>query len=182
MDKKKLASTSKFLSLVLRHRPELIGISLDKNGWADVNELLAKMENHGEPVSKEMLENLVATNDKKRFAFNEDHSLLRASQGHSVEIDLDISPAIPPAYLLHGTIEDFLPSIQMEGLQKMSRQHVHLSTDIDTAKKVGGRRGKPVILQVKAREMHEAGILFYCSANAVWLTDHVAPEFIIFPA
>jgi putative RNA 2'-phosphotransferase len=182
MDEKKIRSTSKLLSLVLRHRPEAIGLELDENGWANVAELLTKAMVNEELISKELLEIVVATNDKKRFAFNEDHSLIRASQGHSVDIDLAISPAIPPAVLLHGTVAEFIAAIQQSGLQKMKRQHVHLSSDEETAKKVGGRRGKPIILQVKAKEMHEAGFIFYCSDNGVWLTHHVSPEFIIFPA
>jgi putative RNA 2'-phosphotransferase len=179
MTDKQIKSTSKFLSLLLRHRPELIGLDLDDNGWANVDELLQKIAAHGEALSKELLEKVVATNDKKRFAFNEDHTRIRASQGHSVDIDLNLNNRQPPEHLLHGTIADFIPSIKEHGLQKMSRQHVHLSAAEDTARQVGGRKGKPVILLIKAKLMYDKGFSFYLSENGVWLTDHVPPEFII---
>lgn len=180
MDDKKIRSTSKFLSLVLRHQPQLIGLQLDENGWADVEELLRKISAHGETVSKTLLETVVATNDKKRFAFNEDHTRIRASQGHSVEIDLGLEPKEPPVYLLHGTVATLLPSIKENGLQKMSRQHVHLSPDEATAIKVASRRGSPVVLTIRAKEMSDKGFVFYISENGVWLTGHVPPDFIIF--
>lgn len=181
MNEKQLKHTSKFLSLILRHQPEIIGLVLDENGWADVNELIRKMNEHGEPVTIDLLEIVVSSNDKKRFAFNEDHSRIRASQGHSVEVDLSLEPQVPPDILFHGSIDDFMDAIKEQGLQKMSRQHVHLSNDRDTAKKVAGRRGKPVILIIKALEMHKKGFSFYLSENAVWLTSQVPPDFIIFP-
>ncbi|MFT3978998.1 MAG: RNA 2'-phosphotransferase [Ferruginibacter sp.] len=181
MEDKKLKSASKFLSLILRHQPQLIGLTLDENGWADVDELLDKIKEHGEDLSKGLLETIVVTNDKKRFAFNKDHSRIRASQGHSVGIDLALKPQSPPDILWHGTIKNFIPLIQQNGLVKMNRQHVHLSADEDTAKKVAGRRGKPVLLAIRAKEMSDKGCSFYLSENGVWLTDGVSPSFIIFP-
>jgi putative RNA 2'-phosphotransferase len=180
MNDKEIKITSKFLSLILRHQPEIIGLSLDENGWADTNTLLAQLTAHGHPVSKASLEKVVDTNDKKRFAFNEDHSRIRASQGHSVDVELNLQQQRPPEYLYHGTIGDFIDTIKAEGLQKMSRRHVHLSQEESTAKAVGGRRGKPVILSIRARQMQEAGFIFYLSENGVWLTDHVPAQYITF--
>lgn len=180
MDEQQIKSISKFLSLVLRHKPGVIGINPDENGWADVNDLLAKSAQHGYPFSKKLLEKVVALNDKKRFVFNDDHSKIRASQGHSISIDLNLQPQTAPEFLFHGTIGEFLPSIKKDGLQKMSRQYVHLSLDEATAKAVAGRRGKPVVLIVKAREMQDAGNIFYLSENGVWLTSQVPVKFIVF--
>jgi putative RNA 2'-phosphotransferase len=171
---------SKFLSLVLRHAPETIKLSLDVNGWADVDELLKQCNAFQKKLDFETLEYVVETNDKKRFAFNDDKTKIRASQGHSVTVDLDIKPVIPPDVLFHGTVEKFLEAIKKEGLQKMSRQHVHLSKDIETATKVASRRGKPVILNIETQRMVQDGYLFYCSENGVWLTDEVPVEYIKF--
>ncbi|MFT3699057.1 MAG: RNA 2'-phosphotransferase [Kofleriaceae bacterium] len=172
---------SKFLSLVLRHEPERIGITLDPSGWTPVDALLAAFANHGQPLTRAELDELVATSDKKRFALSDDGTMIRANQGHSVEVDLDLPPATPPSRLFHGTVAQFLPSIQGKGLIKGERHHVHLSADLDTAKKVGGRRGKPEILIVHADDMVAAGHTFFVSDNGVWLTDHVPAEFIEFP-
>ncbi|HEY0254769.1 MAG TPA: RNA 2'-phosphotransferase [Kofleriaceae bacterium] len=172
---------SKFLSLVLRHEPEAIGITLDKNGWTPVDALLAAFANHGQPMTREELEELVATSDKKRFALSDDGAQIRANQGHSVEVELELAPIAPPARLFHGTVDKFLASIRATGLVKGERHHVHLSADLETATKVGGRRGKPVILTVRAQEMAAAGHVFFRSENGVWLTDHVPPEFLAFP-
>ena len=180
VNEKHIKQASKFLSLLLRHQPELIGLELDAGGWANVQELIAKANEKGHSLSAGLLETVVATNDKQRFAFNEDHSRIRASQGHSLEVELNIQAAEPPEYLYHGTIAAFIEAIKKEGLQKMSRQHVHLSREESTARNVGGRRGKPVILLVKALEMQQAGYLFYLSDNDVWLTEAVPPSFIIF--
>jgi putative RNA 2'-phosphotransferase len=166
---------SKFLSLVLRHKPEEIGITLDSAGWVGVKDLLQASAAHAFPISMEELKRVVETNDKKRFAFSEDETRIRASQGHSVEVDLQYEPAVPPEILFHGTAERFLASIQAQGLLKGKRHHVHLSRDILTALKVGQRYGKPVLLQVKSGEMHREGQLFFISTNGVWLTDHVPP-------
>ncbi len=170
--------TSKFLSYVLRHRPDSIGITLDKNGWVDIDELLAAAHRHGKGLSRVGLEQIVATNDKKRFALSDDGRCIRASQGHSVSVDLDLAPTVPPEFLYHGTVERFLDSIRAQGLVRGSRHHVHLSPDEATARKVGSRRGKPLILIVEAAQMHAAGHHFYRSANNVWLTEKVPAEFL----
>jgi putative RNA 2'-phosphotransferase len=180
MNDKPKKEISKFLSLILRHSPETIGLQLDDNGWADVQELLSKSAQHKHPFTKEELELVVADNDKQRFAFNGDHSKIRASQGHSVNIQLALAPQEPPEILYHGTVQKFLESIQREGLQKMSRQHVHLSKDRETAEKVGSRRGVPVILSIRSGQMQRDGILFYLSENGVWLTDNVPVKYIEF--
>jgi putative RNA 2'-phosphotransferase len=169
---------SKFLSLILRHAPETINLQLDKNGWADVDELLSKAAQHRQPFTAERLEEVVETNDKQRFAFNADHTKIRASQGHSVDINLDLQPQQPPEFLFHGTVAKFLDGIKKEGLQKMSRQHLHLSHDRETAVKVGSRRGSPVILNIRSGQMHRDGFLFYISDNGVWLTDNVPSKYI----
>ncbi|MEM8486775.1 MAG: RNA 2'-phosphotransferase [Bacteroidota bacterium] len=170
---------SKFLSRVLRHKPKLIGITLDDAGWIGVDELLRAMEAAGKPLSLEDLKAVVRTNDKQRFAFNEDETKIRANQGHSIKtIDLGLTPQAPPAILYHGTVAKYLESIKRQGLQKRSRQHVHLSPDIETATRVGSRRGTPILLEIDAAHMHADGYAFYLSANGVWLTDHVPPQFI----
>ena len=169
---------SKFLSLVLRHKPGEIGISLDEGGWVDVSILLAALWRQGKPISREDIEHVVATSDKKRFAFSDDGLRIRASQGHSVEIDLDLPPAVPPEILYHGTADRFLPAIRKAGLQKMQRRHVHLSATVQTATAVGQRHGRPVVLHIRSGDMHRAGHVFYLSANGVWLTDSVPPDFI----
>lgn len=176
-----LVRLSKFLSLVLRHEPERIGITLDSNGWVAVEELLAAAARAGNPIPRERLEEVVATNDKKRFAFSPDGSLIRASQGHSVEVDLGLPPAVPPERLFHGTATRFVDSIRAEGLCSQSRQHVHLSPDEETAVKVGQRHGKPVVLFVKTGAMHRDGHVFYRSENGVWLTAAVPPGYLEFP-
>lgn len=180
MNEKQNKSISKFLSFLLRHSPETIGLELDEQGWADVATLLAKAGTQQQPITREILEEIVATNDKKRFAFNEDKTKIRASQGHSVEVALDLQAQEPPEYLYHGTVARFLDAIKAEGLLKMNRQHVHLSKDMETATKVGSRRGAPVILTVSAREMHRDGWLFYLSDNGVWLTGAVPAQYINF--
>ncbi|MBC3538802.1 RNA 2'-phosphotransferase [Rufibacter sediminis] len=164
---------SKFLSLVLRHKPEALGIDLDAEGWADVEHLLHRMNASGRPMTLEKLEEVVETNDKHRFAFNEDHTRLRASQGHSIGVDLQLRPVEPPAVLYHGTTEGYLASIWKEGIQRRSRQYVHLSADVETATRVGARHGKPFVFVVKSGQMHQAGHHFYLSENQVWLTDAV---------
>jgi len=170
--------TSKFLSLVLRHKPETIQIQLDENGWVNVNELIEKLNNYGKEIDFEILKYVVETNSKKRFAFNEDKSKIRANQGHSLQIDLNYKPIIPPEILYHGTSEKFLDSILKSGIEKRNRQHVHLSSDIETAMKVGQRHGKPVILEIQTAKMNKNGHKFYLSENKVWLTDYVPIEYI----
>jgi putative RNA 2'-phosphotransferase len=171
---------SKALSYILRHHPEVIGLTLDAQGWADTQELLAKFSQQYGALTLTALQEVVAENDKKRFAFNEDESKIRASQGHSIEIDLGYTAQTPPEVLYHGTATRFLDSIREAGLLKQDRHHVHLSADQATAHKVGERHGKPVVLQVKALEMSEQGLEFFISDNGVWLTDHVPVAFIGF--
>lgn len=178
MNEKELIKTSKFLSLVLRHKPETIGIKLDENGWTDVKELIIKLGAKGHKINIDNLKLVVETNNKKRFAFNNDFSKIRANQGHSVEIDLKYEPKMPPDYLYHGTATKNLNSIYANGLQKKSRHHVHLSIDKETATNVGMRHGKSVVLKIRAKEMFEKGIKFYLSDNGVWLVNEVLSEFI----
>lgn len=178
MNPKAEVKASKFLSLVLRHKPAKIGITLDDAGWTDVSVLLAALAKQGRKLSREDLDYVVANNAKKRFAFSEDGTRIRASQGHSVEVDLAYEPATPPDVLYHGTVPKFLGSIGTQGLLKGKRHHVHLSADRETATTVGGRRGTPVVLLVDVVKMVAAGHQFYKSANGVWLTEHVPPEFL----
>ena len=173
---------SKFLSLVLRHKPEKIGLELDLQGWADVDSLIEKLNANGPAVSREILEEVVATNLKKRFAFNQDHTRIRANQGHSIQIDHGFQPLEPPEILYHGTAHRFLDSILATGIQKRNRHHVHLSADLDTAANVGQRHGKVIILSVPAVKMYQAGYTFYLFENGVWLTEVVPPEHIIQPS
>ena len=173
-----LISLSKFVSLVLRHEPERIGLTLDAQGWASVNELLDAASRHGTVLTREKLERIVAENEKQRFAFSDDGLRIRARQGHSLDVDLELVAKIPPDTLFHGTATRFLESIRATGLESRSRQHVHLSRDEATAVQVGQRHGKPVVLKVRAGQMHAAGHEFYLSENQVWLTARVPPEFL----
>ena len=172
-------SISKFLSLVLRHQPEKIGLSLDENGWADVTELLRLSKNANVKFSLEDLINVVHENDKQRFVLEEGNTKIRANQGHSINIDLALDAIVPPNTLYHGTALVNLPSILKEGIKKQKRQHVHLSEDMDTATKVGSRHGKPIVLIINADQMHQDGIHFYKSENNVWLTDFVDAKYIL---
>ncbi|MFZ6011121.1 MAG: RNA 2'-phosphotransferase [Bacteroidota bacterium] len=169
---------SKFLSLVLRHQPEKIDIQLDENGWTDVAILINQANKNGFAITKEILRHVVDTNAKKRFAFNDDRTRIRASQGHSVEIELGYAPQPPPEILYHGTTETSVSSILAIGLEKRSRHHVHLSADAEIATKVGQRYGKPVVLRIAAMQMFKDGYQFYMSENHVWLTDHVPAKYI----
>ncbi len=175
-----LIHISKFLSLVLRHKPEKIGLTLDPNGWADVNELLEKSRDKGPKIDLESLREVVTGNDKQRFTFNEDGTKIRASQGHSIAVDLELQAQEPPEILYHGTVARFVEQIRQSGLQKMQRQHVHLSKDPETAVKVGNRRGEALILKIRAAEMHREGFPFYLSKNGVWLSDEVPGKYIDF--
>ena len=170
---------SKFLSLVLRHDPARIGIVLDDAGWTDVEALLAACAAHGVTITRAQLDDLVATSDKQRYALSDDRTRIRANQGHSVPVSLGLPPTPPPETLYHGTVDAALPGIRAEGIVKGSRHDVHLSADLATATKVGGRRGKAVILTIRAGAMAEAGHVFYRSENGVWLTEHVPAQFII---
>lgn len=180
MDKKRSKKISKFLSYVLRHNPDQLGITLDENGWTSVVILLEKINVEPYSLSMEELEHVVDTNEKKRFALNEDKTLIRANQGHSINVDLALNEKEPPSHLYHGTVDKFIESIQATGLQKGSRHHVHLSEDKETATNVGSRRGKPVILTIKSGEMHAENYAFYQSENGVWLTDEVPVKYIKF--
>lgn len=173
---------SRFLSLVLRHRPELAGLQLDAAGWVGVDELLAGVARNGQPMTREQLLEIVATNDKKRFELDAAGVRIRAVQGHSVEVELGHAEAAPPEVLLHGTHAAVLPAIRREGLLRMQRHHVHLHQDPALAATVGGRRGTPVVLRVRAAAMAAAGHVFYVAPNGVWLTEHVPPQFLEFPS
>ncbi|HLL21936.1 MAG TPA: RNA 2'-phosphotransferase [Kofleriaceae bacterium] len=175
------ARVSKFLSLVLRHDPARIGITLDEAGWTDVDALLAACAAHGVAITRAELDALVASSDKQRYALSPDGARIRANQGHSVPVSLGLLPATPPERLYHGTVDAALPGIRAQGIVKGARHHVHLSADMPTATKVGSRRGKPVLLVVRAAEMAAAGHVFYRSENGVWLADHVPPAFIDVP-
>lgn len=177
-----LVKVSKFLSMVLRHRPATIGLTLDANGWADVDELIRLVNTHGPRVTRPLLDRIVAENDKKRFALSDDGRRIRASQGHSVEVDLALPPADPPEVLYHGTAAGSVASIRAGGLVPGRRQHVHLSADVATATAVGRRHGPPVVLTVRAGDLAATGQPFFLSANGVWLTAQVPPAFILFPA
>jgi putative RNA 2'-phosphotransferase len=181
MTKQRTTKVSKFLSLVLRHEPQKVGLTLDDAGWVDVRDLLDALARHGFPVEEIELNEVVATSDKKRFSFSDDGLRIRANQGHSVGVELGYTPVAPPEVLYHGTPERFVESIRESGLIKRQRHHVHLSVDEATASKVGERRGRPVILKIDASRMHRDGIEFYVSANGVWLTDHVPAKYIALP-
>lgn len=170
---KNLKNISKFMSLILRHNPGRVGIALDSEGWVDVDILIKAMNNSGKSVDRKLIEEVVDTNDKKRFTFSEDGKQIRANQGHSVDVDLKLEVQAPPEILYHGTATKNLDSIQASGLDKRNRQHVHLSSDKVTATKVGQRHGKVVILNVRSGEMYRAGHEFFLSKNGVWLTDSV---------
>ena len=176
--KKDLARNSKFLSLVLRHKPEAIGLTLDEFGWAKIDELLACSEQNGRVISREQLNEVVSGNDKQRFAISDDHTRIRARQGHSLPVDLGLKSILPPDVLYHGTAHRFLDSILEHGLLKRNREYVHLSPDANTARKVGSRHGPPVILRIRSGEMHKQGAAFYLSENGVWLTELVPPAYI----
>ena len=178
MDSKQVTRLSKFLSLHLRHTPAAIGLALQEGGWVSVAELLAACAAAGTVIRREELNELVTGSDKQRFAFDADGSRIRAQQGHSVEVDLQLTPAVPPAVLYHGTAPAALPAIRSEGLQKMNRHHVHLSPDEETARRVGARRGAPMLLAVDAAALHAAGGVFFQSGNGVWLVEHVPPQYL----
>lgn len=172
---------SKFLSLVLRHQPELIGLNLTSAGWANIEELISKSQLYGVRFNQELIYEIVETSDKQRFALNDDKTLIRANQGHSIAIDLNLPASEPPEHLFHGTATRFLSAIAAQGLIPGSRQQVHLSVDVPTARQVGSRHGQPVVLKINALEMSQDGHKFFLSANGVWLTFSVPPKYIEFP-
>ena len=169
--------TSKYISLILRHKPETIGITLDEHGWANVSELIAGV-NKTHPLDTEILERIVAEDEKQRYSFNVDKTLIRANQGHSIPVDVELEEVAPPDILYHGTGEKYTASIERQGLIPKSRLYVHLSGDIDTARKVGSRHGKPVIYEVKSGKMYREGIAIYKSVNGVWLTKFVDAKYL----
>jgi putative RNA 2'-phosphotransferase len=174
-----LVRVSKFLSLVLRHSPQSIHVDMDENGWVDIGELIAHAETYKHlHLSVDLIKTVVETNDKQRFKISEDGERIRANQGHSVRVDLELEPRTPPDLLYHGTARRFLAPILAEGLKPMSRQYVHLSRTEDIALAVGKRHGEPVILYIDAKAMHEKGCQFYLSENKVWLVDKVPTEYI----
>lgn len=179
IDTKNDVKLSKFLSLILRHQPEIINIQLDKNGWADVEELITAINNSDRKIDIETLNRIVTENDKKRFIFSEDKKKIRANQGHSIDVDIELKELEPPEYLYHGTATRFTKSIFKEGLKKQTRQYVHLSTDIETAIKVGERHGFPKVLKILSKAMYNDGYKFYLSENNVWLTDNVPKNYIM---
>ena len=172
-----LKETSKYMSLILRHKPDAIGITLDEHGWANVDELIAGIAKDNE-FNMEILEEIVRTDEKQRYSFNEDKTLIRANQGHSIPVDVELEEKEPPEILYHGTGEKYVSSIDAQGLIPKSRLYVHLSKDEETAVKVGSRHGKPVIYIVKAKQMYEDGYKFYISENGVWLTKEVPVKYL----
>lgn len=178
----RMESISKFLSLVLRHKPEEIGLELDAEGWAMLEQLIDLANAKGIPITRDVVLEIVAISDKKRFALSPDGKRIRANQGHSVSVNLNLAPREPPTVLFHGTAIRFVESIQEKGLMPGSRQHVHLSLTETTAEEVGSRHGKPLVLVVRASDMHSDGFQFYLSDNGVWLTSSVPPRYLEFPA
>ena len=178
MNDKEKVSLGKFISMILRHRPEVIGITLDEHGWADVGDLISGIRNAGHPdFCLSDLEEIVETNNKQRYSFSADKALIRANQGHSIPVDVELPVVSPPEILWHGTGEKFVPSILQQGILQMNRLYVHLSPDRDTATNVGRRHGKPVLLRVNARQMEKDGYQFYLSVNGVWLTKEVPVKY-----
>lgn len=167
-----------FISLVLRHKPEAAGIKLDEHGWANVDELIRGINNTGREIDRDSLEEIVQTDSKQRYSFNTDKTLIRANQGHSIPVDVELDEKEPPQFLYHGTASRFIEPILEDGLKPMSRLYVHLSKDKNTAEAVGKRHGKPVVLRIKAQEMYKDGIKFYLSENSVWLTKYVNKRYI----
>ncbi len=174
---------SRFMSYILRHHPEAAGISLDEHGWADVDRLISEIQKrpdilHDRPFDKSDLDIIVATNNKKRYEYSEDGKKIRARQGHSIPVDVELKTANPPDTLYHGTAEKSLPAIQGQGLKRMQRNHVHLSLDYERALEVGRRHGKPVVFAIDAAGMAKDGYIFYLSNNGIWLTETVPPKYL----
>lgn len=167
----------KFICLILRHKPEIIGIELDKNGWANVDELINGLKKKYPDFNREKLEYIVNTDNKQRYSLSDDKSKIRARQGHSIDVDVELKELAPPEFLYHGTAERFLESIMKEGLVPKSRLYVHLSNDVETAEKVGKRHGKPAVLKIETGKMAKDGFKFYLSENGVWLTKAVPPKY-----
>ena len=172
-----LKDTSKFLSLILRHKPQLIGLELDEHGWADVDDLIRRV-NRKRPLDRPTLDQIVAQDEKQRYSFSADGKLIRANQGHSIPVDVELEELEPPKILYHGTGERFAASIRIQGLLKKSRLYVHLSSDVETAVKVGQRHGKPKIFLVESGRMFADGYKFFRSVNGVWLTEYVPAQYL----
>lgn len=173
MNKKEEQKISKFISLILRHKPEVIGVTLDNNGWCNTEELL-----NGCRITIDELINIVENDSKTRYAFNEDKSKIRANQGHSINVDLNLKSIKPPDVLYHGTSTKYINKILLEGIKKITRKHVHLSDNLETAKSVGERHGNPVILSIDSKSMYNDGYKFYLSENKVWLCDYISTKYI----
>ena len=180
MDERDIVHISKFLSLVLRHRPEVVGMKLEEGGWLRVDELIAGAKEAGVSLNREVLRVVVEHSDRKRFSFSEDGQKVRANYGHSIPIDLDLEPIEPPEFLFHGSAVQFIDAIRREGLVPQGRQYVHLSPDEQTAAEVGQRHGEAVVCTIQARLMHESGFRFYRTVSGLWLTEHVPSEYIEF--
>lgn len=178
MDEKRIVKISKYLSKHLRHTPELLGLTLEPGGWVAVSSLLAAREGRHFRITRDELDEVVARNNKQRFSYDPGRLRIRANQGHSVAVDLQLEPQEPPPVLYHGTARQYIEAIQREGLRRMSRHHVHLSGDKSTAHNVGARHGIPVVLEVDAAAMHKVGFTFYRSENGVWLVDSVPSEYL----
>jgi len=176
--KQELIKISKFLSLILRHKPESIGVSMSPHGWVNINELIQAAEKHRIYLNKKIIDQVIKENEKQRFTYSTDGESIRANQGHSINIELELKPSKPPKILYHGTASRFMENIRKKGLLKMNRQHVHLSLLKKTAYDVGKRHGKPIILIIDAQIMTKDGYDFYLSKNGVWLTEHVAPQYL----
>lgn len=170
-------SMSKFISLILRHHPEAAYIELDEHGWADVDKLIKGIKRTGKQMNMELLEEIVRTDNKQRYSFNEDKTRIRANQGHSISVDVGLKEQEPPVFLYHGTAVGFYQNIQEQGLKPMGRLYVHLSKDVETAVNVGKRHGKPIVLKIHSGDMYRDGQTFYLSENGVWLTKNVAPKY-----
>ncbi len=170
-------SMSKFISLILRHHPEAAYIELDEHGWADVDKLIKGIKRTGKKMNMELLEEIVRTDNKQRYSFNEDKTRIRANQGHSISVDVGLKEQEPPVFLYHGTAVGFYQRIQEQGLKPMRRLYVHLSKDVETAVNVGKRHGKPIVLKIHSGDMYRDGQTFYLSENGVWLTKNVAPKY-----
>ena len=180
-DNSKLTRTSRFIALVLRHKPQAAGIEVDEHGWANVDELIAGISAAGHPLDRATLDLIVATDEKGRYSYSDDGKRIRANQGHSIHVDVELEETMPPDTLFHGTATRFLESIDDKGLWPGNRLYVHLSSDEQTATKVGSRHGVPVVLRVEAGRMASDGFVFYRSANGVWLTKFVPREYLVFP-
>lgn len=179
-EERRLERISKFISMILRHKPQVIGITLDEHGWADVNELIKGINETGEEIefSKDTLETIVKTDKKQRYSFSQDRTLIRANQGHSIPVDVELEKKEPPKVLYHGTGVKSVKAIQEQGLLPMERLYAHLSTDVETATNVGKRHGTPVIFQVNAEQMQKDGYDFFQSVNGVWLTKEVPTKYL----